>query len=172
MDRTEFAIKPLAEREVALVAQQINFDWAASGKHADRFRRQQEGHVVYFVAWVGELAVGHALIKWRGSDVETISSQLLGCPDIEDLYVVPDYREAGIGSSLLSHAERLAIRHGYRQIGLGVDVTNPRARRLYERLGYSDSGFGEHRTSWYYLDREGREQLTTEVCNYLVKPLP
>ena len=104
MDCIEFTIKPLAEREVALVEQHINFDWAAPEKHADRFRRQQEGHVVYLVAWVGELPVGHALIKWGGSDVETVSSRLHLCPEIEDLYVVPDYRLAGIGSSLLAQA--------------------------------------------------------------------
>lgn len=171
MDRTSVTVRPIAEQEVALVERHIYFDWAASEKHADRCRAQERGDVVYVVAWVGERPVGHTLIKWSGCDVETISSQLHGCPETEDLFVVPNYRSKGIGSLILSHAERLAEQHGYVQIGLGVDVENPSARRLYERLGYTDAGLGEYRTSWPYLDREGREQLVTEVCNYLVKPL-
>lgn len=171
MANHELHIRPLAEEEAALVEQHINFDWAASGKHADRVSRQQAGNAVYLVAWLGSLPVGHALIEWGGSDVENVLSQLHNCPDIEDLFVVPSCRSQGIGPLILDHAEGLSIQHGYNQIGLGVDVNNRRARRLYQRLGYIDAGFGEYRTGWYYLDREGRKQLATEVCNYLVKPL-
>ena len=171
MSCSSVVIRPLVGGEVTLVEQHMNFDWAASEKHADRFKAQERGNVVYLVAWVRELPVGHALIKWGGSDVETISSQLHGCPEIEDLFVVPGQRSKGIGSSILRHAERLAAQNGYKQIGLGVDVNNTRGRRLYEYGGYRDAGFGEYRSIWYYRDRDGRKRRATEVCNYLLKGL-
>ena len=164
-------IRPIAEEEVALLERHINYDWAASGKHSERLLRQQEGRAVYLVAWHADLPIGHALVKWDGSDEEGVSSQLHGCPDIEDLFVVPDHRSRGVGSLILGHAESLALHRGCPQIGLGVDVDNPRGRCLYELRGYRDAGFGELRTSWYYLDRDGRRRRATEVYNYLVKPL-
>ena len=133
--------------------------------------RQRADGVVYLVAWLGNLPVGHGLLKWDGSDDEPMSSELDGCPDIEDLFVVPEHRSRGIGSELLSHAEILAAQNGYRQIGLAVAIDNPRAMSLYERRGYVDAGFGEHRTSWAYLDADGLERQAIEVCHYLVKPL-
>jgi ribosomal protein S18 acetylase RimI-like enzyme len=42
----------------------------------------------------------------------------------------------GIGTSLVNAAEALAAERGYRTVELGVEDSNPKARRLYERLGY------------------------------------
>jgi ribosomal protein S18 acetylase RimI-like enzyme len=42
----------------------------------------------------------------------------------------------GIGTSLVHAAEALAAERGYRALELGVEDSNPGARRLYERLGY------------------------------------
>ena len=171
MHCTAVTIRPIAEAEVALVEDQINFDWAASGKHRDRFERQQAGDVVYLVSWLGDRPVGHALIKWVGFDSEPMLSRLRECADIEDLFIVPDLRSRGIGSLLLGHAEYLALECGYTQIGLGVGVDNPGARRLYERRGYAESGFGVYETCWYYQDEESRKRCATEVWEYLIRQL-
>ena len=166
------SIRPIVKEDVPQLERHINFDWAAFGKHAERCINQQEGDVTYLVAWLEDLPVGHTLIEWNGPDVEPMASQLLSCPEIEDLFVVPKYRRMGVGSLMLDHAESLALQRGYIQIGLGVDIDNPRARRLYERRGYKDAGYGEYTTSWSYLDRDGQEQRATEIGNYLVKRLP
>jgi ribosomal protein S18 acetylase RimI-like enzyme len=42
----------------------------------------------------------------------------------------------GIGTTLVHAAEALAAERGYRSVELGVEDSNPKARRLYERLGY------------------------------------
>ena len=42
----------------------------------------------------------------------------------------------GIGTALVHAAEALAAERGYGAVELGVEDSNPGARRLYERLGY------------------------------------
>ena len=171
MERLTVEVKPLTEDGINRVEWHINFDWAALGKHRDRFHRQQEGEVVYLVAWYENLPVGHALLKWYGTTDDPRASKMDGCPDIEDLFVSPDYRSRGTGSCLLEQAESLVTQRGYCRIGLGVAIDNPRARSLYERSGYVDTGSGEYRTGGSYTDKDGQEKFWEEICRYLIKLL-
>jgi ribosomal protein S18 acetylase RimI-like enzyme len=50
--------------------------------------------------------------------------------------VKPELQSRGIGTALMGAAEQLVCDRGFRGIVLGVEDFNPRARRLYERLGY------------------------------------
>lgn len=47
-----------------------------------------------------------------------------------------DYRGGGLGSALMTHGAAWAKHQGYEFIRLGVLDSNPRAKALYERLGY------------------------------------
>ena len=132
---------------------------------------QKEGKAIYLVAWHKDLPIGHALLKWGGPDHTLIASRLNGCPDIEDLFVDPQCRSRGVGSQLLGCAESTAMQREYSLIGLGVDVDDPRARSLYKRLGFEDTGFGEYYSRWQYDDRNGKKAWAEEHCNYLVKRL-
>lgn len=169
MDRIAVEIRPLARMEVSLLEQHMAF--GPPEKHRERFARQRKGTVVYLVAWRENLPVGHALLKWDGSTDEPMASKLDSCPDIEDLFVSPDYRSRGIGSQLMDAVENLARQQGYSRVGLGVGVENVRARSLYERRGYKTLAFGEYRESGRYVDRDGREQSWEEDCIYLIKQL-
>jgi len=57
---------------------------------------------------------------------------------IFDLYVEPEYRGRGIAKKLLKIAEDVAIRGGYKYIGLTVTTDNEVAVRLYSKLGYQE----------------------------------
>jgi len=81
-----------------------------------------------FVAKIGE-PVGFALLHPRG---------FLGCPYIGVIAVTPDRRSQGIGAQLLRFAE--AHFSGSRHVYLCVSSFNPRAARLYEKLGYVQVG--------------------------------
>lgn len=50
--------------------------------------------------------------------------------------ISPSNQGKGIGSLLLKHGIKFAKKNGYSQVGLLVDLENPSAQRLYERLGF------------------------------------
>ncbi len=164
-------IRPLTTKELGLVEGQVNFDWAAHEKHRERLGRQDKGKAVYLVAWRGNIPIGHILLEWSGTIDEPMRSQLVTCPNLEDLYVVPQHRSKGVGSLLLQEAEIRVQQKGYPHIGLGVGVDNTGARRLYQRHGYEDGGFGKYKSSGSYVDQGGKEQTWEEICFYLVKPI-
>ena len=66
-------------------------------------------------------------------------------PYLEDVFVVPEFRNLGIGTALLEAAERAAAARGDHAVSLAVSTLNSGARRLYARLGYVDAGVPAHR---------------------------
>jgi GNAT superfamily N-acetyltransferase len=55
---------------------------------------------------------------------------------LEELFVEPDLRSAGLGSRLLTAALEQARAVGCRAVDLEVDNGHPRAARLYRRAGF------------------------------------
>jgi ribosomal protein S18 acetylase RimI-like enzyme len=56
---------------------------------------------------------------------------------LASLYVLPTYQGKGIGSLLLTEAERCALEFGMTAIWLGVMVQNTPTLRWYERIGFT-----------------------------------
>ncbi|MCX6025946.1 MAG: GNAT family N-acetyltransferase [Chloroflexi bacterium] len=82
---------------------------------------------------------------------------------IDTLSVAPAWRHRGLGTGLLAEAERQAREFGLRACSLSVDLTNPDAQRLYERLGY-------HVAATFTLARYARA-AGYHGFHYMVKPL-
>lgn len=82
----------------------------------------------YLVAWDGDTPIGHVHVAWRETE--------LGLPELQDMFVLPERRNEGVGGALAASAERLAAERGHDHCSLSVGDANARARRLYERLGY------------------------------------
>lgn len=55
---------------------------------------------------------------------------------VENLYVVPEYRDQGVGSRLLSRAEDLLADRDVDVLSLEVMARNEDARRFYRRQGF------------------------------------
>ena len=71
-------------------------------------------------------------------------------------------RGLGIGTRLIQEAERRIVSRGQEWAYLCVETNNPKAKALYERLGYEVYEMGVD--SWNQLDQEGNEVLyTTDV---------
>jgi ribosomal protein S18 acetylase RimI-like enzyme len=56
--------------------------------------------------------------------------------NVHDLSVLPEYQNRGIGTRLLTDAERRARASGCSKLTLEVHATNTAAQRLYERFGF------------------------------------
>jgi ribosomal protein S18 acetylase RimI-like enzyme len=95
----------------------------------DQYRR---GNSTYLIAWDEEVPVGHGHLAWP---------ELPGQPpELQDVFVLERLRRRGIASAVTRAAEREAAGRGFERLSLTVGVDNEPAQKLYERLGYRDTG--------------------------------
>ena len=83
--------------------------------------------------YVGRVTLRH---EW-GDETSIIEKDFPGLPQINALEIDEDYRRQGLATMLVTAAENEARRQGFSMIGLGVEISNEPAKRLYEKLGYS-----------------------------------
>ena len=83
--------------------------------------------------YVGRVTLRH---DW-GNETSIIEKDFPGLPQINALEVDENYRRQGLATMLIAAAENEARRQGFSMIGLGVEISNEPAKRLYEKLGYS-----------------------------------
>jgi GNAT superfamily N-acetyltransferase len=80
---------------------------------------------------------------------------------VHRVMVAPDHQGQGIAEALMTFAEQHAREAGYASIRLDAFTLNPRALRLYERLGYAARGTIRLRKGMFWcvekvLDRSTR----------------
>lgn len=80
---------------------------------------------------------------------------------VVDISLLPEKRQAGIGSVLLSATQETAQSEGAGVL-LHVSRTNPRARRLYEKLGFvaTESGTTHDTLHWWPGERRSAIRLS------------
>jgi N-acetylglutamate synthase-like GNAT family acetyltransferase len=110
------------------------------------------------------------LLKWRGADEEIVHRLIGDCPELNAITVAPRLRSRGVGTELIREAERRVRARGISRVGLAVGLDNPRARSLYERLGYEAWEHGSFEVSWKVPDDPSRRE--SETCIYFLKELP
>lgn len=96
----------------------------------EAFARQTQGDGLMLLAVANGFPVGQAWIDFAARPDER------GVAVIWAVRVYPFLQGAGIGTRLMAAAEDAIRERGYRIAELGVEKDNPRARSLYERLGY------------------------------------
>ena len=129
-------VDAVADRWVALAEGQREF-----GSHllADE-NREQVRDAVARRAVAGELAVARA-------DEEIVGFVTFGVESahyeqdttrgvVQNIYVVPEYREEGVGTELLETAESSLVEAGVETVSLEVMADNDAAREFYSRRGY------------------------------------
>jgi GNAT superfamily N-acetyltransferase len=67
--------------------------------------------------------------------------------EVEQVYVSRDHRGSGVAAVLLSEAERQVKANGHPEAWLAVATGNDRARRFYERNGWTDAGYFDYPAS-------------------------
>jgi ribosomal protein S18 acetylase RimI-like enzyme len=97
-------------------------------------------------------------------------SQTLGAGRLEHLEVHAVLHSCGIGTLLIQAVERRIRAHGLPCAELKVEECNPRARALYERLGYV--ACGRQPASWDRQSADGSLSRYETVCTLMCKDLP
>jgi GNAT superfamily N-acetyltransferase len=146
-------------------------DGRRTNSHAERFAIQESRSADYVIAWLDGEPVGHALIRWNGpADAITRGRGARG-PYIEGLAVRDDRWSRGIGTAMMVEVERRALERGHEHLWLAVGVENGRARRLYRKLGYVETGSGEFEVTWTVIDGDGNDGVHGELVTLLRKVL-
>jgi ribosomal protein S18 acetylase RimI-like enzyme len=160
-------VRPLAAGELRTIERALP---RYPGKHRERLDGQERGDCVYLIAWAESEPVGHLNLRLGGQKMSE-RARRIGAAHIEDLAVAPSHRRRRVGTQLMRRAEAEAVARGFQALGLGVDVDNNPARRLYAQEGYEESGSGEFLVSYPFLDERGAERQAHERCTYLIKRL-
>ena len=163
-------IRPIGTDDIDRVCEAM--PWRPRRLHASRAKRQHQGVAAYLIAWRARSPVGHALLRW-GNGIRSPRAREQDCAEVEDLYVHEEHRGRGTGEALLARAEDEAAARGFERIGLGVGVDDEfaAARRLYERRGYEDAGYGVFEDRWRVAGDDGTVDEGGRQARYLVKPL-
>ncbi|MFD0899721.1 GNAT family N-acetyltransferase [Actinomadura sediminis] len=139
--------------------------WAGSPVHLASVARQLDrarlGEVDYLaVCPPSGLPVAIGGVDYRARE---------GVGTLWQLTVHPALRSCGIGTFLVHAAEGRVRARGLRRAELSVEETNPRARALYDRLGYVASG--RRPESWDELAPDGSVRHYETVCTVMSKDL-
>jgi len=85
------------------------------------------------------------------------------------LAVMPALQSCGIGTILIHAAEDRIRRQALSVAELSVEQDNPRAQKLYERLGYR--AYGTEQDGWHEDDPDGTAVWHETVCTVMRKEL-
>jgi len=97
-------------------------------------------------------------------------AKIPGAGRLRQLAVHPALQSCGIGTLLIQAAEQRIRDRGLHRAELNVEESNPRARALYERLGYV--AYGREPASWDTERADGSLTRYETVCTLMRKELP
>ncbi|MFE6040655.1 GNAT family N-acetyltransferase [Streptomyces sp. NPDC056452] len=139
--------------------------WAGSAHHlagvAEQLERVRLGEADYLaVCTATGVPVAKGGIDYRVTE---------GAGTLWQLAVHPAVQSCGIGTLLVGAAEQRIRNRGLRHAELGVEESNPRARALYERLGYV--AFGRRPDAWDEQAPDGSLRRYETMCTLMRKDL-
>lgn len=129
------------------------------------YQEQLQQRRLMLVADCNKFPIGHVFIQLFAGD-----------PDYSDgrqrtylysLRVMDMFQGQGIGTRLIHEAEIISAERRFEWVTIAAARDNPRARRLYEKLGYHV--YAEDEGKWSYLDHENRMRYVHEPCWVLEK---
>ncbi|MEU7102308.1 N-acetyltransferase [Streptomyces longwoodensis] len=139
--------------------------WAGSEYHlanvAEQLERVRSGEVDYLaVCPATNIPVAKGGVDYQVKE---------GVGTLWQLAVHPAVQSCGIGTFLVAAAELRIRNRGLRQAELAVEENNPRARALYERLGYV--AYDRRPDSWDEQAPDGSLRRYETMCTLMRKEL-
>ncbi len=92
-----------------------------------------------------------------------------GAGTLWQLAVMPALQSCGLGTLLVRAAEQRIRDRGLRRAELAVEEDNPRARALYERLGYA--AYGREPDAWDEEGPDGSIRRHETMCILMCRSL-
>ena len=148
-------------------------EWEGELKHfrrlfADAYERVELGEAIIWIAELPEVGlIGQLFLSLQSGRPELSDGVTRGY--IYGVRVHPAYRNHGVGTQLMLAAETELIERGFCYATLNVGRDNPRAQRLYERLGYRM--VAPERGRWSYEDENGIRREVYEPAWRMEKKL-
>lgn len=102
--------------------------------------------------------IGQAFVQLASSHPELADGETRAY--LYGFRIKPAYRNAGLGSFMLTTIVNDLKQRGYTWLTLNVAIENTAARRLYERFGFVVAGYDPG--CWSYLDHEGQRRFVEE----------
>lgn len=165
LDLSNLSIREVTEADLPAL------EWDGEYTHFRNIYRRaliesKQGHRILLLAELKQAVIGQIFIHLHhdGFDLTKELNAYLYSFRVQDAY-----RNLGIGSLLLIHAEELLKEKGYLRTTISVAKENSDARRMYERHGYSICG--EDRGEWSFLDHKGSLRNIREPAYILEKSL-
>lgn len=110
------------------------------------------GKKVYLVARVNGKITGQIIIDWRIlKDLDKSDGKTRVY--LYSLRVFPAFRNQGLGTTMISFCENFLQNKGFKFATIACEKKNPRAAKLYQRLGYKI--FKEDNSEWKFEDHKG-----------------
>jgi GNAT superfamily N-acetyltransferase len=99
-----------------------------------------------------ESFAGRAVARVADTTVAVVDGTVAGFvmvvdDEVEQVYIAGEHRGSGIAAVLLTEAERLVAAGGHETAWLAVVAGNARARRFYQRNGWTDDGLFDYPAS-------------------------
>ena len=143
----EFTIRQMSPVDVDGITSAFGHRNKRREQYVRYFAEQQAGERVTLVASSGGQVIGYTNVLWRSGYACFSESDI---PEINDLNVVEEFQNRGVGRALIREAERVVAARGKRSVGIGVGLTPDygAAQHLYPQLGYVPDGRGIHSTPY------------------------
>lgn len=146
MTRTQnIIIRELREEDIETLADTFTAPWssfeATFKLWQHYFKEQQEGIRTACVLESQNGFMGYGSLL-RSSDYPFFRENSI--PEVNAIWIVEQSRRQGLGKKLIEHLENMALREGYKTIGIGVGLYKDYgpAQKLYYNLGYMPDGNG------------------------------
>ena len=169
MMHNHFHIEPLSSSLIPNIVESFHLaNWPKPASLFENYLKEQnENERLIWVALSENHIAGYITLKWH-SAYPTFQKQSI--PEIMDFNVLPNFRNQGIGSALLTVAETHAFtKHEVIGLGVGLYADYGQALKLYVKYGYKPDGEGV--TSHYQTVAPGASIcLDDDLVLWFTKP--
>lgn len=151
----------------------LQLEWGEEYKHFRQvylkaYKNRNEGKSLIWVADLPQIGIiGQVFIQLNSARKDLADGFF--CAYLYSFRIKPEYRNAGLGTRIMTIVENDLKKRNFRELTLNVAKTNIDGVRLYQKLGYEI--VGSETGEWTYRDHNDDLQNIVEPAWKMVKSL-